>query len=256
MCWPGCGGSGRRMTVPEGPCCVPLGGGGWRRRTSPARVADRVDRAAGEITDAFSAAVRRFARDEAMPWVDFVKGQRKDDVMHEHLAKFEAAGRTEVVLFVGRAQEKTELFPQPARGLQAPTRPRSTTPPASRAWQHETRLILTGFAGHSPLGHARCERGLQSASGTRRGGITAGQRRAWDSNPRRRGYRLSGFQDRRTRPLCEPSWRPERNGHRGVVRPTTDSDGPPVRIVSPRLSHARGRPPPGWPIHDRGRHIG
>ncbi len=49
-----------------------------------------------------------------MPWVDFVKGQRKDDVMHEHLAKFEAAGRTEVVLFVGRAQEKTGLFPQPA----------------------------------------------------------------------------------------------------------------------------------------------
>jgi hypothetical protein len=39
--------------------------------------------------------------------VDFVKGQRKDDVMHEYLARFSG---TEGVLFVGRAQEKTSLF--------------------------------------------------------------------------------------------------------------------------------------------------
>ena len=63
-----------------------------------------------KITDAFAVAVHRFARDRRVPWVDFVKGQRKDDVMHEHLAAFEAAGRTEGVLFVGRAQEKTSLF--------------------------------------------------------------------------------------------------------------------------------------------------
>ncbi|MGH3517527.1 MAG: hypothetical protein ACRDQ7_08965, partial [Haloechinothrix sp.] len=61
----------------------------------------------GRITDAFSAAVRRFAHDRGVPWVDFVKGQRKDDVMHEHLARFTD---TEGVLFVGRAQEKTRLF--------------------------------------------------------------------------------------------------------------------------------------------------
>jgi hypothetical protein len=59
------------------------------------------------ITDAFDKAVHRFARDHRLPWVDFVKGQRKDDVMHEHLAQFTAA---EGVLFVGRAQEKTKLF--------------------------------------------------------------------------------------------------------------------------------------------------
>src|SRR5512132_3534696 len=41
----------------------------------------------GKITDAFSAAMRRFARDQQVPWVDFVKGQRKDDVMHAHLAR-------------------------------------------------------------------------------------------------------------------------------------------------------------------------
>jgi hypothetical protein len=61
----------------------------------------------GKITDAFSVAMRRFARDQQVPWVDFVKGQRKDDVMHAHLARFTAE---EGVLFIGRAQEKTSLF--------------------------------------------------------------------------------------------------------------------------------------------------
>ena len=60
-----------------------------------------------KVTDSFSAAMRRFARDQRVPWVDFAKGQRKDDVMHEHLAGFTAQ---EGVLFIGRAQEKTSLF--------------------------------------------------------------------------------------------------------------------------------------------------
>src|SRR5258705_5841898 len=38
------------------------------------------------ITDGFNAAVRRYARDCGVPVVDFAKGQRKDDVMHEYLA--------------------------------------------------------------------------------------------------------------------------------------------------------------------------
>jgi hypothetical protein len=62
------------------------------------------------ITDRFAAAVHRFAEHEQVPWVDFARGQRKDDVMHEHLAAFDAAGRTEGVVFIGRAQEKTPLF--------------------------------------------------------------------------------------------------------------------------------------------------
>jgi hypothetical protein len=61
----------------------------------------------GKITDAFSAAMRRFAHDHDVPWVDFVKGQRKDDVMHEHLARF---AEQEGVLFIGRVQEKTRVF--------------------------------------------------------------------------------------------------------------------------------------------------
>lgn len=60
-----------------------------------------------KITDAFSTAVHRFARDHAVPWVDFAKGQRKGDVMQQHLAEFTAA---EGVVFIGRAQEKTNVF--------------------------------------------------------------------------------------------------------------------------------------------------
>ena len=61
----------------------------------------------GKISDGFSAAMHRFARDQRVPWVDFARGQRKDDIAHEHLAAF---GRDEGVLFIGRAQEKTNLF--------------------------------------------------------------------------------------------------------------------------------------------------
>ena len=61
----------------------------------------------GKISDGFSDAVRRFARDQHVPWVDFAKGQRKDDLMHEYLAEFTAE---EGVLFIGSTQEKTGLF--------------------------------------------------------------------------------------------------------------------------------------------------
>jgi hypothetical protein len=64
----------------------------------------------GPVTDRFVRTIRRFAAEGGIPWVDFAKGERKDDVMHQYLAGFEAAGRTEGVLFVGRAQEKTNLF--------------------------------------------------------------------------------------------------------------------------------------------------
>jgi hypothetical protein len=51
-----------------------------------------------------------FADAHDIPRIDFARGQRKDDVMHEHLAAFQAAGRTEGVLFIGRAQEKNTVF--------------------------------------------------------------------------------------------------------------------------------------------------
>jgi hypothetical protein len=64
----------------------------------------------GKITERFVAGVHQFAQSKAIPWVDFARDQRKDDVMHAYLAEFEAAGRTEGVVFIGRAQEKTPLF--------------------------------------------------------------------------------------------------------------------------------------------------
>jgi hypothetical protein len=60
-----------------------------------------------KITDWFAREVHRFAETHAIPWVDFAKGQRKDDVMRERLASFTAE---EGVVFIGRAQEKTKLF--------------------------------------------------------------------------------------------------------------------------------------------------
>ena len=55
-----------------------------------------------KITDRFAAAVHRFAEDEGIPWVDFAKGERKDDVMLEWLKSFTAP---QGVVFIGRAQE-------------------------------------------------------------------------------------------------------------------------------------------------------
>ncbi len=63
------------------------------------------------ISKAFVASIHRFCRDRDVPLVDFVKGQRKDDLAHEYLAAFEAEGRSgDGVLFVGRAQEKIRVF--------------------------------------------------------------------------------------------------------------------------------------------------
>ena len=60
-----------------------------------------------KITDRFVAAVHRFAETTRFRGSISCKGQRKDDVMHEHLAEFL---RREGVVFIGRAQEKTSVF--------------------------------------------------------------------------------------------------------------------------------------------------
>ena len=62
------------------------------------------------ISKAFVAAIHRFCRDRDVPLVDFVKGQRKDDLAHEYLVGSRPRPAQEGVLFVGRAQEKTRVF--------------------------------------------------------------------------------------------------------------------------------------------------
>jgi len=59
------------------------------------------------MTRSFQAAVFGFANEQRVVVVRFGKGQRKDDVMHEHLAGFDGE---EGVLFVGVAQEKARVF--------------------------------------------------------------------------------------------------------------------------------------------------
>jgi len=61
----------------------------------------------GQITDRFTKSVRAFAAANDITWVDFAKGERKDDVMTKQLASFTAP---EGVVFIGRAQEKTPMF--------------------------------------------------------------------------------------------------------------------------------------------------
>jgi hypothetical protein len=75
-------------------------------------IAHRGDRFASSalmdpITKGFVADIHRFARDQGVDLVSFVKGERKDDIAHEYLA---ASDGTEGVLFVGRAQERTPVF--------------------------------------------------------------------------------------------------------------------------------------------------
>lgn len=59
------------------------------------------------VSKAFVAAMEAFAKREGIPVVHFRKGQRKDDVAAEHLAKFK---QQEGVLLIGKAQEKTPVF--------------------------------------------------------------------------------------------------------------------------------------------------
>ena len=59
------------------------------------------------VSEAFTRSVRSFAASCGIPWADFARGQRKDDVAREYLAGFTG---TEGVLFIGRAQEKVPLF--------------------------------------------------------------------------------------------------------------------------------------------------
>lgn len=59
------------------------------------------------ITKAFVGAIESFVQTHDLPLVTFEKGQRKDDIAKEHLARFK---KDEGILFVGKAQEKSSVF--------------------------------------------------------------------------------------------------------------------------------------------------
>ncbi len=60
-----------------------------------------------KVTEAFLARIDAFREEWGAPLVHFEKGQRKEDIAAEHLARFK---HQEGVLFVGRAQEKTSVI--------------------------------------------------------------------------------------------------------------------------------------------------
>jgi hypothetical protein len=59
------------------------------------------------MSKSFIAAVDRFVRREQIPLITFTKGQRKDDVTQEYRSRF---SKTEGIVVVGKAQEKTPVF--------------------------------------------------------------------------------------------------------------------------------------------------
>jgi len=87
----------------------------------------------------FTARLRAFADQGGIPRLDFARGQRKDEVMHEHLAAFQAAGRTEGVLFIGRAQEKNTVFR---------TEKRRAADGSSSPWIVRTTSVVNQFYVH------------------------------------------------------------------------------------------------------------
>jgi hypothetical protein len=82
------------------------------------------------MSQQFVEAIERFVKTEEVDLITFKKGQRKDDVAHEYLARF--AG-DEGVLFVGKAQEKANVFRtekrRDAQGKKYPWIIRSTAMP-------------------------------------------------------------------------------------------------------------------------------
>jgi hypothetical protein len=80
------------------------------------------------MTRSFVAETERYAKDRGVPMIQFQKGQRKDDVMAAQLKRFE---KSEGVVFIGKAQEKTPVFRterprNPNSGQQYPWIVRST----------------------------------------------------------------------------------------------------------------------------------
>ena len=57
--------------------------------------------------DAFKTGLRAWATRQGIPWLEFQKGERKDDVVQRYRARF---GKCEGVVCVGVAQEKAKTW--------------------------------------------------------------------------------------------------------------------------------------------------
>ena len=86
------------------------------------------------ISKTFVAALEAFARQEKIPVIPFRKGQRKDDVAAEQRKRFQ---KTEGVVFIGKAQEKTPVFRTERR--------RSETTGATYPWLVRSTAMVNHF---------------------------------------------------------------------------------------------------------------
>ena len=61
----------------------------------------------GQITETFKTQLRAWADRQGIPWIEFQKGERKDDAVQRYRARF---GQREGVVCVGVAQEKAKAW--------------------------------------------------------------------------------------------------------------------------------------------------
>jgi hypothetical protein len=120
------------------------------------------------MTRSFVAGMERFAKQEHIPVVQFRKGQRKDDVMAEHLARFD---KPEGVVMLGKAQEKTPVFRtekrhNPGTGKSYPWIVRSTAMINQYYWyclDRDFGPFFLKFASYFPYNAKLCLNGHEYA---------------------------------------------------------------------------------------------
>ena len=97
------------------------------------------------MSRSFVAKLEDFVARHAVPLVQFRKGQRKDDVMKEHLRRFR---KEEGVVFVGKAQEKTPSKPSTARSRPVVDAPRACASPMRAS---SRSCMPSSCSGYSPM---------------------------------------------------------------------------------------------------------
>jgi hypothetical protein len=91
------------------------------------------------ISKTFVAALEQYAKRERVPIIQFRKGERKDDIAAEQRNKFT---RREGVVFIGKAQEKTQVFRTERRRNEATGATYAWPGPRLRSLLSEVRQLL------------------------------------------------------------------------------------------------------------------
>ena len=155
------------------------------------------------MTKALVADIHGFVAARGLELVSFAKGQHKDDIAQDFLAKFT---QDEGVLFVGRAQEKagvwrTQRRHNPPSGVAMPgwcAPRRSSTSSTSTAWTPEFGPFFISSAPTSDRSSQRPDEAggsrireapVRAVSSPDNGGTRRDSRTAWVRLARRKGVR-------------------------------------------------------------------